>query len=48
MTAVRSRLKPPVGLDQGDEFANIHSAQFTLGALEPHNVPAQARAERDD
>ena len=34
MTAFHSNLKPPVGFDQGDKFADIHSAQFTPGTLD--------------
>ena len=34
MTAFHPNLKPPVGFDQGDEFADLHSAQFTPGTLD--------------
>ena len=34
MTAFHPNLKPPVGFDQGDEFADLHSAQFTPGILD--------------
>jgi len=32
MTAFHSNLKPSVGLDQGNEFANLYTAQSTLGS----------------
>jgi hypothetical protein len=34
MTALHPNLKPPISFDQGDEFADLHSAQFTPRTLD--------------